>query len=657
MLSLALARWGGAEMPEYRAVTTLIPRIALATLMILLAGTFATHNNATGQVNKLLYLCILAVAFALTVIFRHEHRSARIDTVVAVLAACGLVWGIWTIERPQLLQYGYWEGFGYHVAIAAMALLLLFGIALQPQRFPTPLRLGIGLLVGLCCICDALGAIRTVDFMPFVNNNLNEINDLLGPAAGKVPESTYIPQYTTLYGWLFWPFKSVLSPVALVGAISIFFTIAGVATVLLAVLIVKRVVGVRGYLLAVTLVVPITYVTSHQLGATSSIASLFQEVPIRLLSGLLILLIGLTDLVLLYRGTVRSVRLVLIGVGCGVITWNSQDFGLAATLVYGVIILFGAMSSVRIRAIGAWLTGVIIGIASYPLFLLSIGSPLNLGFVGVYIRLFGSGFGSAPMQVPGPVLVVMPIIVGSAATGWALMRSRRPREVAKSALLDQATIALTFVGTWSVVCLVYYVNRAYAEGQLQTMLLPCAICIGALLSIAIHSPDLRAVWEQKRVMTRAQLSEKIKLIPLGLFACLCFASTLLTPDPFVAARSLLNPPPMSGFVGYDLPAVTSAIRSAQEYTSHKPGDLTYLGESFNYISLATHVPSITLLFPFPPYGASAVIQIECRYLEDHHSRWLVLSPYGLSTFGNDACGLYRSVTLHGVPYGQFQELK
>src|SRR6202035_644332 len=99
----------------------------------------------------------------------------------------------------------YWEGFGYRVTIAVVVLVLVLGIVVRPQTPPAPLRIVLGLVLGICCVSDVLGAIRTIDYMPFVNNNLNEINDLLGPVAGKVPDSTFIPQYSALYGWLFLP--------------------------------------------------------------------------------------------------------------------------------------------------------------------------------------------------------------------------------------------------------------------------------------------------------------------------------------------------------------------------------------------------------------------------------------------------------------------
>jgi hypothetical protein len=647
-------------MAEYRTITTLLPRIAVGTLLILLAGTFISNNDVTGSLNKPMYAVILALGFAITALFLHSHRSTRLDTAFALLSSGGFIWGIWTIERPELLA-NFWEGFGYRVAIGVVVLLVLLGTILHPQTFGRRVRIGLGLIVAICCVCDLLGLIRTFNFMPFVDNNLNVINDMLGPTAGNAPDSTFVPQYTTLYGWLFLPFKHVLSPTAIVGAMAVFLTLLNIVTVLLAIWIVRRLLGARGFLLPIAFVVPITYVTSHFAGDQSSIASLFQEVPIRLFAGFLVAVIGLKDLALLYRGTVRPGRLVLIGVVCGLVAWNSQDFGLAAAAVYGVMILLGSMPSARKRALGAWVAGSILGVSSYPLFLAAIGSPPNLDFIGAYAKLFGSGLGTAPIQVPGPVLIVMPIVVCSTAVGWALVRIRRREGIRVDALLDEATVALAFVGTWSTVCFVYYVNRAFAAGQLQTMLLPCAVCIAALLSIAIRTDEFRALWQPKLDTTMwTTLSAKVKMMPLGIFVCLCIAAALLTATPAPAVKNLLDPPAMSGYDTYDLPQVIVAVHTAQRYTLDKLGTLTYLGESFNFVSLEMHVPSSAVLFPYSFDAAdedTGVTQIECRYLERHHSEWLVLSSDGLAAFGSDACGIYRPVALRGLAYGQLQELK
>jgi hypothetical protein len=645
---------------EQRTLTALVPRVITATLLVLIVATFTFNNNVTGSVNKPVYVAILIVAAAITVVFVRFGRSLRVDVVLAVAASLGLVWGIWTIERPQLLNFGYWEGFGFDVALATVALLLLLGATWPPRRLTMPLRIVLGTAVIAVCLFDGLGAVRTLDYMPAVNNNLNEINDILGPVAGNVPDSSFIPQYTALYGWLLEPLKGVLSPLNLVSVIAIMLTGLGFVTVGLAVWIAKRVLADKGWILALALVVPITYVTSHVTGDISSIGSLFQELAIRLLSGFLIAAVGLHDLVLMYRGTLRVRRVVAIGVLCGLVAWNSQDFGLAAMATYGLMVLVVPTSSIRLRALGSWLAGLVIGLALYPLFLLAIGSPLNLSFVGAFAKLAGSGMGSAPIQVPGPVLVVVPIIICATATGWALIAARRRRRTSDDVLLNRAAIALAFVGTWSTAGLAYYMNRGYAAGQLQTMLLPSGVCVACLASIALHTKEFASARDARRDATAwSGLFGKVSLLPVGVFVCLCLASALLAPEPILASTELLHPPAGGGFTSDDLPQVVATVNRARTYTAGKPGSLTYLGESFNYVALALHVPSGAVLFPYALSSASdrSVIQIECQYLDDHRSRWLVLSSNAVAAFGTGVCGLYQAVSLQGVGYGQLQELK
>jgi hypothetical protein len=133
---------------------------------------------------------------------------------------------------------------------------------------------------------------------------------------------------------------------------------------------------------------------------------------------------------------------------------------------------------------------------------------------------------------------------------------------------------------------------------------------------------------------------------------------LITANPILSFTNLVNPSPLNSYSAFDVPQLITAVRLAQRYTSDRPGELTYLGESFNYVLLATHVPSSAVLFPYSISSAvTSVTQIECQYLDSHHSQWMVLSPDGLAAFGPGACGIYRPVPLQGLPLGQLQEIK
>ena len=222
--------------------------------------------------------------------------------------------GIWTIERPWLVG-PFSNGSGDSVAIGVLVVLFVLGIimsrpTLSILRSPTFARWayrGLGLMMMICCACDLLALIRTFDYMAIVSDNVNEVDDVLGPAAG-MPQLAFIPQYTALDGWLFVPVASAVTRCVRRLDRDLLLTL-DVVCMLLAVWITRRSLGIRAYILAIAFEVPMTFVTSGA-GSVGSIASLFQEVPIRLVSGLTIAALGLNRLVLLSRDSPGQIRAV-----------------------------------------------------------------------------------------------------------------------------------------------------------------------------------------------------------------------------------------------------------------------------------------------------------------------------------------------------------
>jgi len=186
-----------------------------------------------------------------------------------------------------------------------------------------------------------------------------------------------------------------------------------------------------------------------------------------------------------------------------------------------------------------------------------------------------------------------------------------------------------------------------------------------LAGVALRTDEFKALWQPSAGWTTwTWWSTKARLLPLGVFVCLCFASTWLTTNPIQAARLLGNHPAIDSYTGYDIPQITAAVDAAKRFTAEQGGELNYVGESFNYISLVTHVPSASLLFGFPfsilySVAQEKVIQKQCQYLvaDKQKPKWLVLSLNGVTGFGDDVCGLYQTVNIPGLEHGQLQELK
>ena len=122
--------------------------------------------------------------------------------------------------------------------------------------------------------------------------------------------------------------------------------------------------------LAAGIVVPITCVTAnHGTNPYSSIAAYLPALPIRIFPAMLLTLLGVEELARLRAGLVRDWHLPALGVLAGLIVWNSQDFGLAASVGY-CLVLPVALPPPRLRrAMFLSLCGLAAGLALYPLVL------------------------------------------------------------------------------------------------------------------------------------------------------------------------------------------------------------------------------------------------------------------------------------------------
>src|SRR5207245_1027510 len=139
-----------------------------------------------------------------------------------------------------------------------------------------------------------------------------------------------------------------------------------------------------------------------------------------------------------------------------------------------------------------------------------------------------NGFGQSPIQVPGPVLVVLPVLLSSVAVGWCLLWRQRGSTASYCATHDWAVMTLAFVGTWATAGFVYYLNRSYASGQLQILLMPVGVCLVALVSLG---RDSRATSARASSRDVRALRSGLSLFPLAVVTCLAFASMTQSPNP------------------------------------------------------------------------------------------------------------------------------
>ena len=483
-----------------------MPRVVAATVGLVVAFAVVRGGNLSNRYgvncgelcvrhkpwDKAMFVATVVVAGLLCVYFllRRPSRAARV--AVSIFAVGGLLVGIARIERSgQRVQFGapvlprfIWEGFGVPVAIAASCLAVFLWRALDRIETSRALRVVLTTGIGVVAFVDLASLVRTLSNFFEPNDNQYVLNEVLAPAAGKVPGATFVPQYVNLYGWLLVPLRHFMSPRGLAQSAMILLSVLGLLSVVLAVTIAYRSMSSPSFWFAAGVIVPLTCVTVMH-GATpwSSIGSALQELPIRVFPAMLLSFLGLEELSRRRAGSVRTWRLPALGVLAGLIAWNCQDFGVAIVIAYSVLLVVALPAAKLRKSLALWAAGVFGGLALYPVLTVLAGTPIRLDQIALFTRAYGNGFGADLIQVPGPVLVVLPLILSSVAVGWCLLWRRRRSVPTGDVPNDRTVLTLALVGTWALGGFVYYLNRSYASGQLQILLMPCGVCAVALVSL------------------------------------------------------------------------------------------------------------------------------------------------------------------------------
>ena len=209
---------------------------------------------------------------------------------------------------------------------------------------------------------------------------------------------------------------------------------------------------------------------------------------------------------------------------------------------------------------------------------------------------------------------------------------------------DRAVLTLALVGTWAVGGFVYYVNRSFAAEQMQTLLLPFAVCIVALLSLArdarVHVPLGNG--------SRAEpLRRQLAFFPIALLAALGLMSILQSPNPITTTKNLRAG--HNSFYSTLIPM--RAIRTAEGFVRiHGGGSIGYFGGNGSYVHLLTGLPN-PLLYDDPSQldYSDSLHDVGCRYLEAHATTWLIIWRGDINSTGPDTCGSYHAVRVAGLP--------
>ena len=654
----------------------------LSSVLRLFTATFALVTSTTLAIQFLriddhpssefwddgIYLLALLAALFITLEIVRTNKISQSHWLITMVALVGMVLGIVGIDHP-IGSNQLWNGFGLWPLLVAILLTPWVWKVIQYRSLNSVFKYTLGAIVSICSLFSLLSVFQGMNSLIYSYPSSFMINESLAVAAGHWPYVDFVPQYQMGNAFLLALLKPMFTPDQLIELCLVFMSLVLIITLLVGVLIVRACLPNRSTVVAMALVIPITCVVPFpgRIGYRGSIAEFLSAIPVRIFPGVVIL--G-AIVWMLMRSNMSSAKLrdylTLVGIACGLVLWNTQDFGisLSVSIFFGLIAL-RSLSVLKAKFVTTrWLVGVLLGFSIFPLMSLALGKNIHFSYYGFFLRQFGGGFASEPIHTPGPVLLVLPLIVAILTCSvWILKRSNTYPEIDRHKLHFSGSISLLF-SIWALISFPYYVNRSFAACMLQIFLLPTAIAFGGLAGSILQLSRMSPQDGSETSIPRgtAYLHPRgLLLWPLSLVASLFFASMLLTPNPQVELQRLQGKvPPTLWSVSSMGPSISDA-RNGFSYATSQNATVGFLGVLGNYIQLETGVQSASIFSsPADLTATLTSVKVFCAHLLSLHMNYLVLGEGGPDVFQNFSdkilCGKYSLVDVPGVRAGHMAKL-
>ena len=298
------------------------------------------------------------------------------------------------------------------------------------------------------------------------------IDELLGPVAGNLPLSDYVPQYGGVLGLPLVPFRALVAADVEWWVMS-YLSVLSLVTVgaLCAAAALMLPTGRRA--LAPLLVVPVLLMKPSLPDKLlpAGLQRLFQTIPER---SLLPVLLAVLLLLAVSRPQSRS-RWLWAGAVASLAAINNFESGVPAT-VAAALILIALRAGWRAAGYfaGAWLGAAV----AYVVLLLLGGGPIRPEYWLAFSLEFAGGFAELRMPPYGTYVLVLFVLVASVASAFAVLWRGRTS-------LTVAAVGGLYFGSWGLMMFPYYVGRSSSMGQLQFFLIPASVAAVWLLVGAV----------------------------------------------------------------------------------------------------------------------------------------------------------------------------
>jgi hypothetical protein len=625
--------------------------------------------RGTGQSegpDKIIYLGSIALAgvFLLMGLVRDNFTKGKYFYSISAFVLTVL--GVVGIEEHDpingvVLSNRLWLGFGPFVLLLTLFISLYIFNILEWHSLKKPWKILFSSIILANLILVIPSFWQSSKTVIDADHSEYVMNEIISTANGKWPYSNFIPQYQTFYGFLLKPFADSMSASQISNITFIGLTLISFLTIALGVIIAWIGLGKRSLIVSIGLIVPLTTLTQFPVreGYMGSIASLLSGLSIRVFPGLILLAL-LVKALEHFKGRQilsRYVTLGLLGVLAGFVSWQSQDFGVAAAITSFLVITFaGSSKFLDIKSLIATLVGFISGFSVYPVMASLSGFPINFDYFLFFTRQFGSGFGAERIRTIGPVLVILPLIVLLVVTHGIYLYKSKHAESKDSQLYLNSLIGFSF-SVWSFAGFTYYLNRSYASGQMQILFLSIAISLAALIGILLKSSSTIA--PSGFLFSKLNRDKKtfVWFVPLAIIFSLPLATLILTPNPQIELKRISEGSEKPRWPKSTILESVSDAKVAMAYANSTSKTIGFFGASAAFVEKETGVQSLSILnSPFDLFMSQQTVTVSCQYIEEIRPDFIVLSVEGVALFrfkDNSLCETYIQMDIPGVRTGHF----
>ena len=627
-------------------------------------------DNRSESIDRAIYLIGLITAayfyFSIMLSRKFQVKGSLVASSVALLA---LAIGIFGVEQHDpingvVLSNRLWLGFGPFVLLLV---LLIAPFAWYTYRW-VQVRNFLKPILGLIALTSF--ALASLSFWQDNNSVIDPdhseyvLNEVLSIPSGSWPFSDFIPQYQTLFTFLVAPFSGALAASQITQIAFALMFICSIMALVLGFFLVRRTLPSKSIALSILLVVPLTALTQFPTreGYLGSISALLSGLAIRVFPGMVLISSFILILINLNSPSIsKRITVVILGVFTGLNMWSSQDFGIASSLLVALLPLLLKYDEKWKRnffATHLW-GGAIFGFFIYPLVSMLFGYPVNFSFFAFFARQFGGGFGAENIRTPGPVLVILPLIIGLIAVHSKLIvHAQSVSDPEKRRTLFYTGVLGFAFSSWAALGFNYFLNRSYASGQLQILFILVAVALAAfvggylqLQTEVVQSPPFKFKSSLKLFARPSSNLFVAMLISLPL------ATLVLTPNPVIELDRINS--------SKDVPrwpkaSVISSIEDAQAgvaWAKINGSSIAFFGASANYVSKETGIQSASILnSPFDTLMSQQTIDTTCAFLTEVNADYLVLSDEGAAMFrfkDNTLCERYAFADIPEVRSGRF----